>query len=386
MAAPAPEKLPRRDLLLLPLIAVFTAFALAASAEMASRLFFSENEIETCVQADPVLVWRIKPNCVSTMKAAEGPVVENRFNDCGYRTKEPCGTKQENGIRVALLGSSFVEGFLVPYEQTFAARATEQLTKACRRPVEFQNLGLAGYQPLEAYHRLDEAVALKPDLVMMGLVPFELERPIDPQRLADRDNPSPLSHQMKPEASDPLAYVKKELTESRGVLAAQHFMFQDRDTYARLFLMYGDKADYLRPPFTPAWEQRFRDIDVILGDMAKTVHAAGLDFVLLVGPQRIQAALLGNEQLGKNLDPFAFGRRITEIAERHGILVLNSLPAFAQVPGAEKLFYAVDGHLNAGGHDVLAAAVSARFADGSVPAFAGCGGAPAAAASTIAAR
>jgi len=372
MAAPENEKLPRRDFLLLPLIALFTAAALAASAEVTARFFFAENAVETCVDRDPVLAYKLRPNCVSQLKAAEGPVVENRFNACGYRTQEPCGPKPANALRVALLGSSFVEGFMVPYDETFAARATAQLTRVCHRPVEFQNLGVAGYQPLEFYHRLDEALSLNPDLVVMGLVPFELERPVDPQRIADRDHPAPLEMQMKPEPTDFLSRVKKEITESRGVLAAQHFMFQDRDTYARMFLLYGDKADYLRQPFTPAWEQRFSDLDILLGDMAGKVHGAGLDLMLLVGPARIQAALLGEEKPPANVDPLAFGRRVAEIARRHGIILLDSLDAFARLPHAEKLFYAVDGHLNAEGHQVLETALVDKLTSGSVPAFAGC--------------
>jgi lysophospholipase L1-like esterase len=138
--------------------------------------------------------------------------------------------------------------------------------------------------------------------------------------------------------------------------------------------MYGDKADYLRPPFTPAWEKRFAALDVILGDMAKKTRAAGADFFLVIGPQRIQAALLDQHGVPPGTDPWAFGRRVSQIAAAHGIPLLDSLEAFARVPHPEKLFYAVDGHLNAEGHEILAEALADRLADRSIPAFAHCGG------------
>jgi hypothetical protein len=63
---------------------------------------------------------------------------------------------------------------------------------------------------------------------------------------------------------------------------------------------------------------------------------------------------------------------VAAIARKHGILMLDTVADFGRVARPDKLFYPVDGHINADGHGVVAAAIAARLADGSIPAFAGC--------------
>ncbi len=41
------------------------------------------------------------------------------------------------------------------------------------------------------------------------------------------------------------------LKSSRAVMMLQHYMYESPVTYANLYLLYGDAADYLRQPFSP---------------------------------------------------------------------------------------------------------------------------------------
>ena len=105
---------------------------------------------------------------------------------------------------------------------------------------------------------------------------------------------------------------------------AQHFLFQNRDTFLKLYLQYGDKADFLRQPFTPAWQQRFDNLSVIICDMANKFRQAGVPLVVAAVPSRAEAALLSLRiPLPPHVDPFAFGREINRITTTSGAKYLD---------------------------------------------------------------
>jgi hypothetical protein len=126
-------------------------------------------------------------------------------------------------------------------------------------------------------------------------------------------------------------------------------------------MLHGEDADYLRVPLSTGWEQRLRDFDTLLGGMATRSKAAGVPMMLVLGPQRIQASLLDPTVLPPNADPFEIGRRLAAIAVRHAVVFQDALNGFAQVPDPDALFYAVDGHMDAGGHAVFSRSVLDRL-------------------------
>ena len=357
--------LPRRDFLIIPLLALLTLTVLAGLGEFAARQMFVESGAETCSAVGPGKVGVMRPNCTSSRKAAEGPETVNTYNDCGYRTPEPCGARAPSALRVALMGASTAQGMKVQYPDTFAARLSQALSRTCRRPVEFQNMGVPGAGLLDIYHRLDEALALHPDLIMTVMTPFEMKAAIDPGRLARRDappapgaaGPAPLP----PPPKSLVAEISDLAFNSRMLVVAQHYLFQDRATFVRLFMLHGEDADYLRVPLSTGWEQRLRDFDTLLGGMATRSKAAGVPMMLVLGPQRIQASLLDPTVLPPNADPFEIGRRLAAIAVRHAVVFQDALNGFAQVPDPDALFYAVDGHMDAGGHAVFSRSVLDRL-------------------------
>jgi hypothetical protein len=369
----------KRDLFLLPIVVLLTVVALSAVAEIGSRVLYVENGTETCSLSDPVHGYRMAPNCVSHRKAAEGPEVEMAYNACGYRTSEPCGPKPPGTIRIAMLGSSTAQGFKMTYADSFAPLSSTRLTQLCGRPVEIQNMGVAGYSPLDSYLRVDEALALKPDLVLYVLVPFDLEAPIDAQRFDNRQHPTPF--QPAPAAGDPPspslvarvnAKVNDLINRSRAVLVAEHFLFENDAAFVRLQLALGDKANYLRTTTPPAWQDRYAKLETMLAEMADKVHAAGLPFMVILGTQHEQLALLSLADPPPGVDAAAIGRSLAAIAQRHDILFSDTLGTFAQAPQRGDLFMPSDGHMTASGHAALAKALVARLTAGDVPAFAGC--------------
>jgi len=372
------EKLPRRDYVILPLISLLTILLLLGGAEVFSRYWFAESSAGNCSTKDPLHRYRFTPNSVCHRKAAEGVMVEYAYNECGYRTRESCGPKPVNSLRVALMGASTSEGFKVPYEDAFAPRIATTLSKQCRRPVELQNMGVAGYKPIDQYWLIPEALALKPDLIMLVVSPYELEDTVDPKVLENRRHPEVLlQEQAKPadlthKQTTLISMIDATIADSRAVLAAQHMVYQNREKYIALFLMHGDKADYLREPLSPAWEKRMEMLDLLLGEMADTTHAAGVPFMLVLGSQRIQTALLDPKTRPAGTDPFQIGRRVAQIAAKHGIIFMDTLPAFAATAQPEQLFFPVDGHMTEAGHALFANAISQRLLDGTVAPFSQC--------------
>lgn len=351
------EHLPRRDFFLIPLIALLTALLLGGGVELTAGHFFYEAQEGSCGRPDPVLPYRYAPNCSFQNKAAEGPMVKYVFNECGYRTRESCGPKLSGSVRIALLGASTAEGFKIGYDDAMAPKAAADLTSLCHRPVEIQNMGVAGFHVIDQYFRMDEALALKPDMVMLVVTPYELVDFADPMMLENRKTPQNIHKKKSVETGNQAGLISKlsaMLSDSRAALFAQYMLFQNRAKYVDLFLMHADKANYLRPPFSQQWEKRLSDFDLIVGEMAERFQHEGVPFAIVFTPQRIQAALSNPATRPIGVDPEAIDRRIAEISTKHHIVFIDTFRNFQHIANPETLFFPVDGHMTAQGHGVAA--------------------------------
>jgi hypothetical protein len=282
-------------------------------------------------------------------------------------------------------------GTWVPYDQMYSTLASDELSHTCDHPVEVQNLAGAALPPLDVYRRIQEALELRPDVVLYLFGTWDVEQSPNPKELAER-NESPITippedhwstiNWMSPSfraaidaAMRNLDFHPNELVHHpskhiRTLTVAQHFLFQDRDAYLRT--ISGDKDDYLRQPFTPAWRQRFAVFDLIVGNMAERLQAAGVPLVVIPVPSRKEAALFGVRQLPPHIDPFAFGRQIATIAYNHRAQYVDLMGAFSRVPDSERLFYVADGHPAVEAQRVIARALVEKLQDGSIPAFSHC--------------
>jgi len=348
---------------LLPLLSVFTVLLLGIAAEGLLRLSWAQQEQDTCfVQRGGVNGHR--SNCVAMMKTAEGPWAEYRYNECGYRNPEPCGPKPADAIRVAVVGSSLSGGAFVSYGDSFAGRAARDLTRACGRPVEFQNLAGFGFAWGKIGTQVEPALALKPDAMVMAMMPFDLARPYQPAV----DLPQPPA---RPSPVWSLGGMQALVAGSRVVRVAQHFLFGDIDRYTSLYVRYGDKADFMRAPFSPAWSRRVADWEALLAPMADKAHAAGVPFILIFVPQRAQLELLGRPS-ADGLQPDLLIQALQDMARRHGIAFVDLSREWRGRTDRNVLYYRVDGHLTAHGHELLGAAVERTLQSGVAPSLAHC--------------
>ena len=87
--------------------------------------------------------------------------------------------------------------------------------------------------------------------------------------------------------------------------------------------------------------------------MAQKIHAAGAVFVVLAVPERAQVLMLREHNLPSGIDPYAFSRRLSQIAAKNDIAFVDGLDSFARVADPEKLFYVVDGHATPLAHQLM---------------------------------
>ena len=372
------RRLPRYDFVLIPFLAIVTLVLLAGIGEALSRQFYVESGQEICSATGARGEMVMKANCTSYRQAAEGPPTSSSYNDCGYRAPEPCGVKPPGALRVALMGASTAHGFKVRYEDTMGARLARELTQSCRRPVQVQNMGVGGASLLDIYRRLPDALAMQPDLIMLVVTPYDMRNQVSDADLADRDEPAktpfdPVAGKVQGPKSlitrlSDLAY------ESRMLVVAQHYLFQHRPTFVRLFLLHGEEVDYLRPPMRPGWERRLHNLDILIGAMADRAHKAGVPMMLVETPQRIQVSLLDPAVRAPDQDPWAIGRELAAVAAAHGVFFDDTLDAFAEEPDSDAAFYNVDGHIDGRGHGLAARSVE-RALKRDVAVFRDCQGA-----------
>ena len=381
-ATSARGTLPRRDLIILPLLSLATLAVLLVCSEVGARLYFAESIDDVCrIHGAAPGETRNLPNCHTELKLPEGRMAAYSYNECGYRTDAPCGPRPAGVKRIALIGSSMAQSYGVAYDDAFATRAGRALEKSCGGPVQIEDMGAVGNSILGMHNEMGEALGLHPDAVVMMVDPFDVW---SLSSYPDPATQSPPTGQAgpAPDAAPPnlVHRLEMQLKSSRAVFLMQHFLFKNRDFYIKAYLLYGDKADFLRTPATAAWTERFAEFERLAADMAARARAANVPFVLLLGPQQAQAVLMSMKHLPAGVDPRAFGRQMAGIADRHGIVLVNGADAFAGVARPEEDFFPVDGHPDEKGNAVIANALVRGLVQGPAAPFAGCAAARSAAA------
>ena len=344
------SRLPRRDLFLLPLISILTVLVILGGADLYSRLAYGSQENDACLIPDARLGLRYKPNCTSHIKSFESPWVTNHYNGCGYRSDASCGPAPAQVRRVVLLGSSVAMGYLVPEGDTFSERSSEELSRRCGAPVEFQNLG--GYLIFwtRVLNRVDDAIRLKPDAALLQLSTYDLERPDPGEGIA-------AGYQPVPPPTNLLVKLQDFLKSSSAWPVAQHYMFQNEDLYLTLYLRSGSKSAYLRKPLNAFWQDRLDQYDLMLGKIADRFHAAGVPLALVFVPQRAQAELAAKDKPWPNVYPYEVNQELQRIAMKHGVPFIDTTQAVSAAADINDLYYAVDGHLDSAGHRLIAPAI-----------------------------
>jgi hypothetical protein len=351
-----------RDYAILALISVATAITLAGFSEISARALFIELS-DSCQATTGI---GFVPNCTSLQKVAEGPVVTNHYNECGFRTAESCGPKP--GIRVAVLGTSISRGYAVAYDESFGARSSVELTKRCRRPVEFQNLSITWTENFAAWDQFDrrvgEALGLNPDVLLFMLAPWDIWK----YHVASSSGQPSISAPRKFERlpfyrflHSVSEYLRDQREQSRAVLILRHLILEDQDTFVRLYLKNGDESDYLRAPFTDAWRRRLEFVDSLIGRLVQQAGSEHVPVVVAFVPFAAHVLLARSSHGEAGIDPFALDHAIEAMTARYDAQYVDIIEPMSRLSHPAQMYYSVNGHPNGKGNAVIAAAVNSEL-------------------------
>jgi hypothetical protein len=359
------RQLPRRDIVLLPLLVLLTLAMVLGGAEVATRILYPSQEADACfINRPDASGQRFKPNCTARIKVAEGPWTTAAYNACGYRTPQACGPTPPGARRVAVIGSSTAAGYLVSYDETFAARSARELSQACGQPVEFQNLAGAGYNGIRVIPRADEALGLKPDALVMIMTVVDMEQ-------ADKDN-GPVAAGPPPPPPSLMARLKEIIWASRALYMEQYFLLNSDETYLPFYLKVASKAGFMQTPMPAVWRRRIVDADRVIGAVADRAKAQDVPFVLIFAPPRPSAAMTASGRSWSGFDPYAMPRALQASAERHGAEFIDATRALPRGAATRRIYYTVNGHMNGRGHKILSDAFVARVTAGPGEPFGRC--------------
>jgi len=366
--------LERRDYFILPLIVIATVLVVAVPVEAALRIFFPYSEADRCVvYGDPrPSAFHATANCASRIKVPEGPWVDMTYNECGYRSTDPCTPKKPGSLRLAIIGSSLAAGYLVPYEASVSARARESLTALCRLPVDVQNLGAEGNMGVRLTASAEAAAALDPDAIVLVVSPTDLVL----DNAMDQATPAPgaiAKHQ-----TGWIQELKVQLSRSRLLYMESYLLLRNDDNYVPIYRRSGHKADFMRLPLSQDWQERLAHLD---RDIARVKAAIGPDIplIILFSPERSQAAMLATPHLAKGMAPAHLQSEIARRAQAHGAHFADMSTQIVPGTPSSSIYYAMNGHLNGEGHALLAEALVNGLFDARIPAFeAACAAPPAA--------
>ncbi|MEW6071488.1 MAG: SGNH/GDSL hydrolase family protein [Planctomycetota bacterium] len=329
---------------------------------------------------DPELGIRLRPGFRGVHATREFRV-EVAVNSLGLRDREP-ETADSERLRILSLGDSFAYGCGVRAEETFARRLEEILSAG--RPVRVYNGGAPSYgtrQELTLLRRL--APALHPDVV---LVSFFFGNDL-------RDNVDP------------------PLTERGGIVMTPYFGARVDESFLESLAV--GRSDLLtlsilrwmelteglelpppptRPPADPAAvietptspevlaipapsevEAAWQATAASLRELREAAAEAGARLVLIDIPilYQLDDALWRrrcerHRLVEAGYDRAAAAKRLAAFAGNLGIPLLDLAAAFAAEPDPEVLYFPINKHLSAAGHDAAARAIAGFLASAGV--------------------
>ena len=372
-------KLPWRDWLLLPALSLATICLLVVSTDLIERRMFPsfDGSGEDCIVFnDPSTGARGIPNSVCREKIPEGEVAEYRFNSCGHRTDEQCGTKPPGTYRIVMIGTSYAMGMRVANEKTVAALLPLELSQTTGRNVEIYNEGMPWRPPHVIALHFNEVLAAKPVMILWILNPSDVWNPMisphppeAPQARRASWVPSPFHKAWQ--------FVRAEAL-LHSVFLIRHFMYESQSLLVTSYLAEKPgvlleqkyhSPEFMRTEPSAEWQDHLRDLDSDAANIEAQARVAGVPVVAVLLPERAPAAILSMDTWPAGFDPYKLDNELRTMIESHGGIYVDILPDFRNTPNAEQVFFPIEGHPNVAGHALIAKFLARKLTSGVVPAL-----------------
>lgn len=304
-----------------------------------------------------------------------------RFNRFGLRGAEIAEQKAPGTRRVLLLGDSFLEAKQVEEAETVAARLAGLLDAPVSGAVEVLNAGVFDWSQVHEHLYLQHAgPTLQPDLVIQFFYVGndlgdvwprsrgelrELERPV---ATVDDDGNLELP-KWRRRAPDTLETLLNAISRRSTAVRAFETGVVDKLRYAERggHGVEGQMMEVFRFKETAPEARAWKTVEAMLLATRAESERLGARYALVIVPGKWQVhredwdALLAARGEPDD-DRWVLrgpNRRLKELAESHGIPVLDLLPPLRQAAETgQRLYFPVDIHWSSAGHAVAARAVA----------------------------
>jgi len=342
---------------LFPLVLVtFSTLLTLALLELVFPLIVPVSD-DVVYEALPGVGLRLRPGSSGRYIRA-GIDAHFRVNAAGFNSAREYRTGRESGVRrIAVVGDSFVEALQVDYADAFFARMETELGR--ETPTEVYSFGISGNGTSQAVALVEEVVLdYRPDALVYLFIPNDVadSSPCKQRSRWSRQYALDDAGELRPLAFESYSMSPgKQLVRSSRVL--RYILYQRRLLESVRAWRAGGDAGAAAGLNTD-------------GDDACTIESWRLVEALLV---RLQSRLAQAQipwllvwQGAVEEDYHADKReRLRAIAARHGLPYRDFSPelrAAAARLGVENFRIPTDGHWNAGGHAVIAEALSREVA------------------------
>jgi hypothetical protein len=354
---------------------------------------------------DPVLGWRFEPDRHLKVWTAR-VVVRVSTNSHGWRDVEHAMPKPDGVFRILVLGDSFMEGYAVSDEDTFARQLEAVARQAGLENVDVMNMGMEGYGTLQSYLAyVEEGMSYDPDLVLLGFFASndvqDNYRPLQDTLLGESTHtvtsrPFLSSWDqgewviMQPDYEGAMELYNRRERWSRwqkvrvlsllGRAFATYWEEQEKSSRTGSSAALDDTlwAGVHYCEETPQYTEGWAVTEQILVELDGVVRESGAQLVVFTVPSREESDLEYAQQVINTLNApgilcFEEGvanRRILSILERNHIPGIDLLPSFRSgVTEEGRVLFARDNHWNAEGYSLAAQAVFEMLsAEGFLPA------------------
>ncbi len=335
----------------MPLVALATATAVLVPTELMLRMRYADQPVDRCLDeaSSPP---HGKAGCTSYVKAAEGPWVENRYNECGYRSAASCGLLPAWSRRVAVIGSSMGAGTFVPEPEAIPARLAADLGAACGQPVQSQTLAIPDFPIGKIAASAEEAMTLDPTAIVVTITSYDLA-----------NTPGTGSAQAKPLIKSITDKVQATLKGFSTVYMAKEVFLSNEKAYLG-FIAAQDRSDDQLASETK------KGVAILAAQIDRMLEAdrdRHIPIVLTFMPDREEIGRVRLHPGHQDPAPAALRR----IAAERGIPYVDGLSSLPENVPTAALYYVANGHMNGIGDGYIARGLATGLIR-SVPTFEGC--------------
>lgn len=377
----------RRDILLLPLIAVLTSVALMESTDLALRKVYttSNEHLGSCLDyAHATAGIPGIPNCATHDKLYETPQILYKLNGCGMNSVSGCNVAKPGVYRIALLGSSVAFGQWVQFDDSIAHQLETDVSQETRQKIEVANYARMEEIPPLAVRLLPEVLQKKPSLVVLVVSPYDIgvsnTDPVVAVRIAEKTKENRIlwwidylrtlidTNSASQIGDTFMAHLKNRIFSTRAATLILTVEYQNRQRYIRQYLSgQNSEIGYLPVQTSAAWKQEYLAFDHSIEQMAMMTHHENIPFVVVLLPTRAQAAMLNSGSWPPGYDPYLIDKKVSAIVRSDGGIFLDIFPESARIPNLEEHYFFQNGHPDSFAHTVFAKLIAQQLTRGVVP-------------------